>query len=149
MSVDATVETRIARPRDEVARFAMDPSNDTRWILALDSVRKLTDGDVGVGTRVERVANFRGKRIVYVNEISEYEPPKRLVMRSVEAPFPMTVTYEFDADDGGTLARIHTGGDADGFYALAAPVLSRMVARGVRRDLAALKKLMEEPERAG
>ena len=53
MSVDVTVEQRIERPREEVAGFVMDPVNDTRWILALDSARQLTDGEVGVGTRVE------------------------------------------------------------------------------------------------
>lgn len=66
-------------------------------------------------------------------------------MRSVKAPFPMTVVYEFAPAPDGTLARIHTEGDASGFYGLAAPLLSRMVARGVRRDLAALKQLLEAP----
>jgi uncharacterized protein YndB with AHSA1/START domain len=144
MSVDVTVEQRIERPREEVARFAMDPSNDTRWILALDSARKLTEGEVGVGTRVERVASFLGKRMEYVNEIVEYDPPARLAMRSVKAPFPLSVEYEFD-DSGGsaTLARIHTAGEGGGFYSLASPALARMVKRGVARDLEQLKRLME------
>jgi uncharacterized protein YndB with AHSA1/START domain len=144
MGVDVTVETHIGRPREEVARFAMDPANDTRWILTLDSARKLTDGEVGVGTRVERVASFLGKRIVYVNEVTEHSPPGRLVMRSVKAPFRMTVTYEFDDDgEGGTLARIRTDGDAGGFYSLAAPLLSQAVRRGLERDLQALKRNLE------
>jgi hypothetical protein len=156
------VEQRIGRPRDEVARFAMDPANDTRWILALDSARVLPDGaerrgaggdaragaerggEVGVGTRVERLASFLGRRIEYVNEIEEYDPPRRLAMRSVKAPFPMTVVYEFeDAGDGATLARIRAGGDASGFYSVAGPLLNQMVRRGIRRDLEALKALME------
>lgn len=144
MAVDVTVEQRIGRPREDVAAFAMDPANDTRWIKALSSARTLTDGPVGPGTRVERVASFLGRRIEYVNEIEEYEPGRRLAMRSVKAPFAMTVTYEFeDVPGGGTLARIHTGGDASGFYAVAAPVLGAMVRRGVARDLAALKELLE------
>jgi len=143
MSVDVTVETRIARHRDEVARFAMDPANDTRWILALDSVRRLTDGDVDTGTRVERVASFLGKRIEYVNEVVEFAPPERLVMRSVKAPFPMTVTYEFFEEGGTTVARIRTTGETGGFYAVAGPLLSQAVKRGVKRDLEALKRIME------
>jgi hypothetical protein len=155
MSVDVTVEQRIERPRDEVARFAMDPANDTRWILALDSARVLPDpertgaegdgsGGVGVGTRVERLASFLGRRIEYVNEIEAYDPPRRLAMRSVKAPFPMTVVYEFEeAGEGATLARIRAGGDAGGFYSVAGPLLNQMVRRGIRRDLEALKELME------
>jgi hypothetical protein len=145
VNVEVTVEQRIARDCDEVAAFAMDPANDRRWIGALQSVTKLTDGPVGPGTRVERVAAFLGRRMRYVNEIDQYEPPRRLAMHSVEAPFPMTVTYEFDrTPNGETLARIRTAGDTGRYYALAGPLLSAMVRRGVRRDLAALKRMMEE-----
>jgi hypothetical protein len=166
MGVDVTVEQRIERPRDEVARFAMDPANDTRWILALDSARVLPGGpggsapggsgpggsgpgaddadEVGRGTRVERIAGFLGRRIEYVNEIEEYDPPRRLAMRSVKAPFPMTVVYEFEeVGDGATLARIRAGGDTRGFYSVAGPLLNQMVKRGIGRDLEALKDLME------
>lgn len=125
----------------------MDPANDTRWILALDSARIVQAGPggaVGVGTRVERLASFLGRRIEYVNEIEEYDPPRRLAMRSVKAPFPMTVVYEFEeAGEGNTLARIRAGGDADGFYSVAGPLLNQMVKRGIRRDLEALKQVLE------
>jgi uncharacterized membrane protein len=141
--VDVTVEQRIDRPRERVAAFAMDPANDARWILALDSVRVLGERPVGVGTRVERKARFLGREIEYVNEIDAYDPPNRLAMHSVKAPFPMTVVYEFDEEGTGqTLARIRAGGEANGFYNVAGPLLSAMVKRGISRDLRALKELM-------
>jgi hypothetical protein len=146
MSVDVTVETRIERPRDEVARFATDPANDREWIGALTEVDKLTDGPVGPGTQVRRVARFLGRRIEYVNEITELEPGRRLAMRSVKAPFPMTVVYEFEDTGAGTLARIRAGGETVRFYALTGPLLSAMVRRGIARDLRALKRRLE-PER--
>jgi Polyketide cyclase / dehydrase and lipid transport len=141
---DVTVEQRIAAEPERVAAYAMDPANDTSWIGALTEANVLTEGPVGVGTRVERVASFLGKRIEYINEVEEYDPPRRLHMRSVKAPFPMTVTYEFEPAPGGdTLMRITTGGDASGFYALAGPLLSRQVRRGVARDLERLKEILE------
>jgi hypothetical protein len=144
VGVDVTVEQLIRRPREEVAGFAMDPANDARWILALDSVRVLDGGPVGVGTRVERIAGFLGRKIEYVNEIDDYDPPRRLGMHSVKAPFPMTVVYEFDESGANeTRARIKAGGDAKGFYNVAGPLLSRMVRRGIERDLLELRKLME------
>lgn len=144
MSVDVTVEEPIRRDPADVAAFAMDPANDRRWIGALTEVNQLTDGPVGPGTQVERVAKFLGRRIEYVNEIVEYEPPRRLAMRSVRAPFPMSVTYEFEAaPGGGTLARIQAGGESGRFYALAGPLLSAMVRRGIARDLATLRTIME------
>jgi Polyketide cyclase / dehydrase and lipid transport len=142
--IGVRVEQTIARPRGDVAAFAMDPANDTRWILALRSARKLTEGETGPGTQVERVASFLGRRLVYVNEIVALEPGRRLEMRSIRAPFPMTVVYEFEDAAEGTLARIRAGGDAGGFYRLARPVLAAAVRRGIARDLAALKRLLEQ-----
>jgi uncharacterized protein YndB with AHSA1/START domain len=142
MSTEVTVERVIGADRERVAAYAMDPGNDAAWIGALTEVNVLTEGPVGEGTRVERVARFLGKRIEYVNEIEVYEPPGRLVMRSVKAPFPMTVTYEFEPVDGGTLMRITTGGDASGFYRLAGALLNRQVERGVAGDLERLGRIL-------
>jgi uncharacterized membrane protein len=136
---DVSAETTIARPRDDVARYATDWRNDRDWIGALTDVRLVQEDPL----QVARVASFLGKRIEYVNEVVEQEPGRRLVMRSVKAPFPMTVTYEFEDAGVGTLMRIRTEGDASGFYRLAGPLLSRAVKRGVTGDLERLKSRLE------
>ena len=146
MSIDVQVETIVDRPRDDVAPYAMDPRNDRSWIGALTEVNVLTDGPLGAGTRVERVAQFLGKRIEYVNEIVDYAPPERLVMRSVKAPFPMAVTYEFEDTGGATRVRIRTSGDATGFYRLGGPLLARQVKRAITADLARLKRALESEQ---
>jgi uncharacterized membrane protein len=141
---DVTAETGIARPRAEVAAYASDPANDTEWIGALSEVNVLTEPPFGVGSRVRRVASFLGKRIEYVNEVTELEPGRRLAMRSVQAPFPLTVVYEWeDAGDGATTMRIRAGGDASGFYRLAGPLLSRAVRHGIESDLERLRNALE------
>jgi uncharacterized membrane protein len=136
---DVTAEIHVDRPRDEVARFAMDWRNDTEWIGALNEVALVREEPL----QVRRVAGFLGKRIEYVNEVVELEPGRRLAMRSVKAPFPMTVVYEFEDEGEGTLMRIRTGGDATGFYRVAGPLLARAVKRGVEGDLARLKRNLE------
>jgi len=143
MSTDVQVETRVGRPRAEVAAYATDWRNDPDWIGALTDVRPLTDEPFGVGSQVARVATFLGRGFEYVNEVVEYEPGARLVMRSVKAPFPMMVTYEFEDADGATLVRIRAQGDASGFYRAAGPVLSRAVKRAIGGDLRRLKSLLE------
>ena len=140
---DVTVEIEVARPRADVARYATDWRNDTEWIGALTEARLVTAPPFGVGSQVARTARFLGRRIEYVNEVVEYEPERRLVMRSVKAPFPMTVVYEFEDADGGSLMRIRAGGDASGFYRIAGPMLSRAVKKGIAGDLARLKRILE------
>jgi hypothetical protein len=137
------VETVIGRPRDAVADYMLDWRNDREWIRSLSEVRLLTDGSLGIGSRVERVAKFLGKRVEYVNEVVEYEPGVRLVMQSVKAPFPMRVSYELEDVGEGTRVRIRAQGDAGGFYRFAAPVLSGAVRRAIARDLAQLKAVLE------
>jgi uncharacterized membrane protein len=143
MSTDVEVETIVERPRPEVARYAMDWRNDREWIGALSDVRLVTGEPFGVGSQVARVASFLGKRIEYVNEVVELEPGARLAMRSVKAPFPMTVVYEFEDAAEGTRMRIRAQGDPSGFYRVAGPMLARAVRRGIERDLRRLKQVLE------
>jgi carbon monoxide dehydrogenase subunit G len=143
MNVDVYREISIARPPEAVASFAMEAENDTRWIGGISEVRRLTEPPTGVGTRVQRVASFLGRRIDYVMEVVEHEPPARVVLRSIQSPFPMRVGYEFAPEGSGTLARIRVSGSVSGLYKLAAPALERAVGRSLARDLRNLRGLLE------
>jgi uncharacterized membrane protein len=143
MPVDVTATATIDRPRPEVAAYLRDPANDTSWIGGLRSARLLTPGPVAVGSQVERVASFLGRRVDYVNEITELTG-ERLAMRSVRAPFPMRVTYGHRAaTDDVTEVSVRVEGDAGRFYALLAPVLGVAVRRSITRDLRNLKRVLE------
>jgi Polyketide cyclase / dehydrase and lipid transport len=133
----------IGRRRADVARYMFDWRNDPEWIGGVSEARLLTEGDFGVGSQVERVASFMGRRIEYVLQVEDYDPTSRVAMRSVKGPFPMTVEYDLGDADGGTHARIRVGGDASGFYRIAAPILNRGAARSIGEDLRRLKSLLE------
>jgi hypothetical protein len=150
MAVDVIATATIARPRDEVAAYLRDPVNDTSWIGGLRSARLLTPGPVTVGSQVERVASFLGRRVEYVNEIIELTAD-RLAMRSVRSPFPMRVTYGHrDAGGAATEASVRVEGDAGRYYALLAPLLGVAVRRSITRDLRTLKRVLEgQPQPAG
>ena len=98
---------------------------------------------MAVGSQVERVASFLGRRVEYVNEIVELTAD-RLVMRSVRSPFPMRVTYGHrQAGDGATEVSVRVEGDAGRHYALLAPLLGVAVRRSITRDLRNLKQALE------
>src|SRR5688500_17320998 len=101
MPIDVTARVKIGRPVAEGARRVMEPAKDLAWIRALTSSEKLNDGPVGRGMRVRRVAKMMGRSMPYTTEVVEFEP-LRMVMKTVEGPFPMVVTYAFAAEDGGT-----------------------------------------------
>jgi uncharacterized membrane protein len=147
MAVDVSVTGIIDRPRDQVAAYLRDPANDTEWIGGIRSARLLTPAPVAVGSQVERVARFLGRRVHYVNQITELSAD-RLAMRSVRAPFPMRVTYGHrDAGADTTEVSVRVEGDAGRFYGLVAPLLGPAVRRSIARDLRNLKRVLEARQR--
>jgi mono/diheme cytochrome c family protein len=65
-------------------------------------------------------------------------------MATAEGPFPMETTYEWrDSPDGGTLMALRNRGEPSGFANVAAPVMSAAMRRANRKDLRALKALLE------
>jgi uncharacterized membrane protein len=143
MAVDVSATGTIQRPRDKVAAYLRDPANDTEWIGGIRSARLLTPGPVAVGSQVERVATFLGRRVQYVNEITELTAD-RLAMRSVRSPFPMRVTYGHrNAGGAATEVSVRVEGDAGRFYGLVAPLLGLAVRRSITRDLRNLKQVLE------
>lgn len=140
MPLETSQERLIPAARQAVAAYATDPANEPDWIGGVKRARALTDGPVGVGTRVERTAGFLGRSFDYVLEVTEHDPGRRLVMESVAGPFPMTVRYEFaDAGDA-TLARISVAGEPGRLYRLTGPLMTLAVRRNLGKDLARLEQ---------
>ena len=143
MGVDVTVETRIERPVAEVAAFAGDPGNAPSWYVNIESVRWQTPPPVQVGSRMDFVASFLGRRIEYTYEVAELVPGERLVMRTAQGPFPMQTTYSWEPADGGTRMTLRNNGEPSGFARVATPVMALAMRRAMTKDLAALKRRLE------
>ena len=144
MSVDVVVETVIARPLRDVAAYTGDPSNAPEWYANIRSVAWLTAPPVAVGSRMDFVASFLGRRLAYTYEVVELIPEERLVMRTAQGPFPMETTYEWAvAGAGRTLMKLRNRGEPSGFGKVAAPVMAAAVRRNTTKDLARLKGLLE------
>lgn len=146
MSVDVTTETVIRRSPEEVAEFAGDPTNAPAWYANIKSIQWRTEPPVGVGSQMDFVAQFLGRRLTYTYEIVEYVPGERLVMRTAEGPFPMETTYEWQpTPEGHTRMMLRNRGMLTGFSRLAAPLMAPAMHRANRKDLKSLKELLEGP----
>ena len=144
MPVDVEVETVIARPRGEVAAYAGDPTNAPEWYVNIQSVDWQTEPPVAVGSRMDFVARFLGRRLAYTYEVVELELPHRLVMRTAEGPFPMETSYEWTAaGDGRTRMTLRNRGEPSGFASVAGPMMAAAMRRANTKDLANLKRLLE------
>ena len=144
MAVDVLVETTIHRSPGEVSAYAGDPTNAPTWYANIRSVEWRTEPRVRVGSRMDFVAQFLGRRLAYTYEVVEWVPGERLVMRTADGPFPMETTYTWEpAGEGGTRMTLRNRGNPSGFSRVAAPVMERAMRRATTKDLARLKETLE------
>ena len=144
MDVDVLTEIEISRPRDEVSAFAADPSNTTAWYKNIKSVEWETPPPAVVGSLIRFRAQFLGRTLDYTYEVRGLEPGRRFVMATAQGPFPMETTYTWeDVTDGATRMTLRNRGEASGFAAITAPVMTRAMRKANEADLRRLKALLE------
>ena len=135
MTVDVSCQVLIARPRHEIAAYAVDPDNVPAWYVNIRAVEWKNPRPVRVGTRVAFVAEFLGRRLAYTYEVVTLEPGERLVMRTSEGPFPMETGYSWESSpDGGTLMTLRNRGEPAGFSRFVAPFMAMAIRRANIRD---------------
>ena len=144
MAVDVQVETTTGRSVTVVAAFAGDPTNAPQWYANIKSVDWQTPPPVRVGSRIDFVAHFLGRRLAYTYEVVDLQPARRLVMRTADGPFPMETTYTWEPVEAGkTRMTLRNRGNPSGFSRLATPILERAMRRATTKDLARLKAILE------
>jgi uncharacterized protein YndB with AHSA1/START domain len=144
MAVDVNIEIVIDRPCADVAAYAADPSHAPDWYANIESVTWRSEPPVRVGSTMDFVARFLGRRLAYTYEVVDLVPGQRLVMRTAQGPFPMETTYTWEpVDGGGTRMTLRNRGEPAGFGRIAAPVMAAAMRRANDKDLAALKRILE------
>ena len=144
MKVDVESAIEIERPRGDVASFAGDPSNATRWYANIKSAAVLTPAPLSVGTRIAFTARFLGRQLAYTYEVEEYVPDERLVMRTADGPFAMETTYEWqDTGPRRTRMTLRNRGNPSGFASVMAPAMEAAMRRANRKDLERLRSILE------
>ena len=144
MAVDVQTEIVIDRPCAQVAAYAGDPSHAPQWYANIESVEWRTPEPVAVGSRMDFVARFLGRRLAYTYEVAELAPGERLVMRTAQGPFPMETTYTWqEVDPSRTRMTLRNRGEPAGFAKITAPMMAAQIRRANQKDLANLKRILE------
>lgn len=144
MAVDVRTEIVVDRPCAEVAGYAGDPSQAPNWYANIESVVWQTPPPLRVGSKLDFVAHFLGRRLAYTYEIVALVPGERLAMRTAAGPFPMETTYTWQPEgEGRTRMALRNRGEPSGFARVGAPVLVAAMRRANQKDLATLKRILE------
>jgi hypothetical protein len=90
----------------QIWSFLTSETNDVNWRGPwVRSVRKLTEGPLGVGTRYETIYRFFGRLETIIVEITELDPPRRMAWRQVDSPTVVSNIGSYDLEPTGSGTR--------------------------------------------
>lgn len=146
VAVDVQVQTVIERDVAVVAAYAGDPTNAPEWYANISSVKWRTEPPVRIGSEMDFVAQFLGKRLAYTYRVVDLVEGERLVMETAQGPFPMRTTYTWESVEAqapSTRMTLRNSGAPSGFARVSAPVMAAAMKRATAKDLSRLKTLLE------
>jgi uncharacterized protein YndB with AHSA1/START domain len=129
----------INRPIEEVFDFAVDSRNEFRWNPKVRAMTKVTDGPIGLGTRMAAKWTMSGHIEM---ECTEYERPYRWAWAN-GGPIAVTVTVRLSGEAGGTRLRTAFDARAHGPARLFFPVFMRIMRKEEARNMGYLKACLE------
>jgi hypothetical protein len=137
----------IARPPEDVFAFVTAPENDHLWSSTAVERRVETNEPIQVGSRINAVDKFLGRRIESVFEVTEHEPHRRSAIRFVSGPIRAEGSYTLEPVDGGTRFRwtLDAPPGLGGLYLgrMTDPLVTWIFRRRLQRDLRQLKVVLE------
>jgi uncharacterized membrane protein len=143
----------ISRPCEEVFEYLATRANDPSWMVSVLESQWLDANDdphapssTTVGRRGRMVMKIMGRLVEFTDEVTEYEPGRRIAHRTVEGTFPLSTACICSPAGDGCHATVV--GEADRL--VGGPLghlIERFVAwsirNGFRADLAKLKQILE------
>jgi uncharacterized protein YndB with AHSA1/START domain len=133
----------INRPVEEVFSYVTDAKNLSNWMSELVKADQASNGPMGLGTKINAVANVLGRQAESIQEVSKYELNRVFAIKSASGPVENEDEFTFEPDAGGTKVTRTTKGEIAGFFKMAEPLVVRMLSRQLKTNFANLKDLLE------
>ncbi len=143
VTVDVITETVIEQPVPIVAAYVANPDNAPKWYVNIKSIEWRTSPPAQLGSQMDFVAHFLGRRMAYTYEIVEWAPDERLVMRTASGPFEMETSYVWTPHGEHTHMTLRNRGNPTGFSRLVSPFMAAAMRRANMKDLTKLKEILE------
>lgn len=143
--MDTTTTIDIARPASEVFDYVADMANNPEWQGGQVRCTWTTEPPIAVGSTYDQEARFMGRTIRSSFEVVEFEPGRRIRIRSTGGTMPIDVTRTVEATPGGSTVTAEVRGTPPLLMRLLGPITQRMVSSSVRKDYERLKERLEAP----
>ncbi len=138
---------KINRSPEDVYAYLADFSKHAEWSPKPYSVVTLTDGPLGVGSKLRSTGYLPGSKKAHDNEveITVADPGKRLAFTALEKDQTFTSDFELTANGGGTrLVRTLDLPEMTGAIKIVFPLVKSFVIKpGIQKGLDMLKANLE------
>lgn len=129
---------------DAVWAVISDLDTHTSWRPALREFQQVSDGPVGVGTRIREVLEWRGRTIVIDDVVTAFEPSRRLAIHGgwKAADFDLELLLE-PVGDGTRVTMDWPLHSKSLLLKVGAPLLGGPMRKATREELELLKEHVE------
>jgi len=134
----------IHRSPEVVFAFLSDLTNNPKWEPGILEMRQVSPGPIGMGTQFSEVRKFMGRRITTLYEVTAYDPPRQVAVRSAAGPMQLLARYDCAAASEGTQVTDSVAFEMRGILRWLRPLFGRMVQRQMRASFARLRQVLEQ-----
>lgn len=92
----------IRRSREYVFAYVTDPANDALWNSTIVETVLTSDGPLGAGSTLRSTIRFVGQHTDSTFEVTDYEPDRKMCVRSTSGPIAFTGCRVVELAEGGT-----------------------------------------------
>ena len=134
----------IDRPPQDVFGYVLDIERTPEWRPRMSEVACLTDGEPGVGSRIQLSAKVLGYTFNFDLEVTRWEPPRFFGYASKQGPVLMDSFMEWVPVDQG--CHFNMGGNPRSnsvWVTITEPLLRSTLLKQNTADLIRLKEIME------
>lgn len=141
--IEVTASAEVDRPADEAFAFVADMENNPRWQRGMRRCVWTSAPPVDVGSTYDQHARFLGRDLVSTFEVVEFQPGRRIRIRTTSGPMHFDITREVTpVDDERSVIRATIRGGPRGPMRVLDPVTAPLVRRSVAADYRRLEALL-------
>ena len=133
----------INRPKQEVFDFVSDPANAAKWRGTIQSAEWISQGSIGIGSRIRQVSKFMGWKQENTTEVTAWEPPNHITQKMIDGPL-FEHTFEFQSKQNGTDFTVTGTMEIKGLLRLLTGLMVRQSENMLEAELSTLKLILEE-----
>ena len=143
------VRVSIRRTVEDVFAYVTKVEAMPEWRGDVAEAVQLTDGPLGVGTRIRAGGRLLGRPLGIVVEVTELEPGATFAYRPVSGQLRTYNVYTFASKAGGTQITLTDEIALGGMFGLLEPLMARVTRRQYQANLGRLKAILEAPLASG